>query len=497
MYSVSAAKVWVFALRIDDDDDGCGEVVRLMRCAVIECSRPVWSISVSFGMLLLGEENGVRVFGLRRLVKGKVKKVRNLNSKVPNGGVVRDYGKNGKHGVAVKQANVKQNGGACFMALKGKGVETKSISKIPISVKVISIQALSQRMFLMLDSDGDLHILSLSNSGIGVDITGHVRQLPHIMNVQNLAVLPDVSTMSQIVWISDGCHSVYLFNAMDVENALNEADGNDDDKKLMHLPVNHVLFSGEKIQDIICLASNSILILGQDEIDPSTYSFTTALKALQARSGYRNFECLSPEGYALNSKWNEAEKYICNPVSGEVPMECLSAKTLSGRSFRSSTSNRITMSAPLVYSSTQIQTKPSNYSYTQQDVALQFHIPEKKYEGMRKDAATQSTPPYLSSSTTSSILTPSIIDRSMKLSQDSTFSHSKTKSEEQEEVKDKETWETTKETTSKTENNEWRKKDNEQLCRKSGCFSWIKKKKQRENERQRRTNIFLIHFKIC
>ncbi|XP_019442785.1 PREDICTED: uncharacterized protein LOC109347406 [Lupinus angustifolius] len=266
MYSVSAAKVWVFALRIDDDDDGCGEVVRLMRCAVIECSRPVWSISVSFGMLLLGEENGVRVFGLRRLVKGKVKKVRNLNSKVPNGGVVRDYGKNGKHGVAVKQANVKQNGGACFMALKGKGVETKSISKIPISVKVISIQALSQRMFLMLDSDGDLHILSLSNSGIGVDITGHVRQLPHIMNVQNLAVLPDVSTMSQIVWISDGCHSVYLFNAMDVENALNEADGNDDDKKLMHLPVNHVLFSGEKIQDIICLASNSILILGQGSL---------------------------------------------------------------------------------------------------------------------------------------------------------------------------------------------------------------------------------------
>ncbi|XP_019442787.1 PREDICTED: uncharacterized protein LOC109347407 isoform X2 [Lupinus angustifolius] len=235
----------------------------------------------------------------------------------------------------------------------------------------------------------------------------------------------------------------------------------------------------------------------KDEIDPSTYSFTTALKALQARSGYRNFECLSPEGYALNSKWNEAEKYICNPVSGEVPMECLSAKTLSGRSFRSSTSNRITMSAPLVYSSTQIQTKPSNYSYTQQDVALQFHIPEKKYEGMRKDAATQSTPPYLSSSTTSSILTPSIIDRSMKLSQDSTFSHSKTKSHVQEEVKDKETWETTKETTSKTENNEWRKKDNEQLCRKSGCFSWIKKKKQRENERQRRTNIFLIHFKIC
>ncbi|KAE9612589.1 hypothetical protein Lal_00005894 [Lupinus albus] len=233
----------------------------------------------------------------------------------------------------------------------------------------------------------------------------------------------------------------------------------------------------------------------KDEIDPSTYSFTTALKALQARSGYRSYECLSPDGFALNSKWNEAEKYICNPLSGEVPMECLSAKTLSGRSFRrTSTSNIITMSAPLVYSSTLIQSKPSNYSYSQQDLPLQFHIPEKKYEGMRKDAATQSTPNYLSSSTTtsSSVLTPSIIDTSMKLSQHSTDSNSKTKSQEQEEVKDKETWETTKETTSKTENNEWRKKDRE-----SGCFSWIKKKRQREKETQRRTNIFLIHFKIC
>lgn len=94
--------------------------------------------------------------------------------------------------------------------------------------------------------------------------------------------------------------------------------------------------------------------------------------ALQARVSYNSWECLSPEGFALNSKWNEAEKYICNPLSGEVPMECLSAKTLSGRSFRNST-NRITMSAPLVYSSRHVQMKPS--IYTHDDVSLQFPIP--------------------------------------------------------------------------------------------------------------------------
>ncbi|KAI3679829.1 hypothetical protein L2E82_50938 [Cichorium intybus] len=65
----------------------------------------------------------------------------------------------------------------------------------------------------------------------------------------------------------------------------------------------------------------------KEEIDPSTYSFTNALKALQLRS-INTWEYLSPEGFALNSKWNEAERYICNPLSGEVPVECLSSKAL-------------------------------------------------------------------------------------------------------------------------------------------------------------------------
>ncbi|KAH6825892.1 mental retardation GTPase activating protein [Perilla frutescens var. hirtella] len=75
----------------------------------------------------------------------------------------------------------------------------------------------------------------------------------------------------------------------------------------------------------------------------------TAVRALQAKTVYR-WEFQSAEGMSLNSKWSEAEKYICNPLSGEVPLECLSAKTLSksGRSFRSC---RITMSAPLIYPS--------------------------------------------------------------------------------------------------------------------------------------------------
>lgn len=207
--------------------------------------------------------------------------------------------------------------------------------------------------------------------------------------------------------------------------------------------------------------------------------------ALQARSGY-GWECLSPDGYALNSKWNDAEKYICNPLSGEVPMECLSAKTLSGRSFRNFT-NRITMSAPLIYPSQprQPQTKYSaaaaptiTTTTTARENFLQFPlqgvklnticscflktyccsicgvdfngalkhanadiyvmlITEKKMEGMTRDVGTQSTPPDLSSTSPSPTSTPSIIERSLQRFQaeaevgESPNSNAKFKSEEE------------------------------------------------------------------
>lgn len=118
MYSVSSSKILVFAVRTvgeDGDEDGGedGVVLKLMRCAVIECSKPVFSISVSSGFLILGEESGVRVFNLRPLVKGRVRKVNNLhlnsnlgmslaNGKLesrgfhlPNGLIGGDYAKHG------------------------------------------------------------------------------------------------------------------------------------------------------------------------------------------------------------------------------------------------------------------------------------------------------------------------------------------------------------------------------------------------------------------
>ncbi|KAI4352249.1 hypothetical protein L6164_006519 [Bauhinia variegata] len=308
MHSVSSSKIWVFAVKMEADDEGDDSViVKLMRCAVIECEKPVWSVSISFGFLLLGEENGVRVFSLRRLVKGRVKKVKNSKIEgrglpLPNGVIANDSGKHavrvrggkqyGVEGISevicnvdvegkvekhlsVKPTHVRfrqddKDGGACFVVMKRINVETKSMRKVLTSVKAISIQALSQRMFLILDSAGDLHLLCLSSSGIGSDIVGHIRQLPHIIQVQNLAVLPDSSKKSQTVWISDGYQSVHMLATMDTDYALNAPDGSDGDEKLLPLQgvsiVIEVLFSSEKIQDVISLASNAILILGQGSL---------------------------------------------------------------------------------------------------------------------------------------------------------------------------------------------------------------------------------------
>ncbi|OVA16109.1 hypothetical protein BVC80_8813g9 [Macleaya cordata] len=161
----------------------------------------------------------------------------------------------------------------------------------------------------------------------------------------------------------------------------------------------------------------------KEEIDPSTYSFTSALRALQVRSGYV-WDCLSPDGFALNSKWNDAEKYICNPVSGEVPMECLSTKTLSGRSIPTK-KTRITVSGPLFYSSSHsylVQSKPilTQDQHQQQEEIFKSPIKEEiqvdNNLSTTRDVGTQSTPTDLSSSSSpiSPSSTPSIKERSLK-----------------------------------------------------------------------------------
>ncbi|XP_052196623.1 uncharacterized protein LOC127803981 isoform X2 [Diospyros lotus] len=245
MYSVSNCKIWVFAARmVGGAEDGV--TVKLMKCAVIDCCAPVFSISASLGFLMLGEENGVRVFPLRPLLKGRAKRPprgnglnneedRRLN--LPNGiiqtisetvvsdSVIHlDYGhgdsgrkitggegtveisSNGyldgkfdKRSDSVKLRSVKlkhdsKEWGTCFVAFKNEKVQNYKSSKLQLqSVKAISIRVLSPNKFMILDSAGDLHLLCLSNPILASEFPCHMEKLTNTMKIQNLAVLSDVS----------------------------------------------------------------------------------------------------------------------------------------------------------------------------------------------------------------------------------------------------------------------------------------------------------------
>ncbi|PKI69911.1 hypothetical protein CRG98_009786 [Punica granatum] len=296
MYSISSSKVWVYGVRTAGDERASedGLVVKLMKYAVIESCRPVWSICVAFGLAVFGEENGVRVFDLRLLGKGHSKKVKNMTSNSKNGfrgprlpnGVISESttghsenacdchleGKIDKHCGSIKQKclKLKQDthiGHACYVTFeRDDSLDLKSPSKPVLSLKATSIQALSPETFMVLDSHGDLHLLCLpkSNTFSSPNFKIHLRRLPCTMKVQHLAALPDSSLRAETVWVSDGHYSVHVINGCDIDAANGEKDGNDIEEKLRQISVGQAIFTSEKIQALVPLSSHGTLILGQD-----------------------------------------------------------------------------------------------------------------------------------------------------------------------------------------------------------------------------------------
>ncbi|KAJ4960280.1 hypothetical protein NE237_020190 [Protea cynaroides] len=314
LHSVSARKIFVFTAKmVGDEDDGVG--VLLVKCAVIDCTAPICSMSILFGFLLLGEDNGVRVFPLRPLVKGRVSRQQELARRrerklhLPNGSIQTINGINdlystktiyskhlvsGNDGKSAEQegTRVSTNGyarseahrasakrrtmklrqdssecGTCFVSFKRpESQSSKSTTVFSMPVKAASFHALSPNKFLILDMVGDLHLLWLYNTVFGSEIKGHMRHLNHSMKGQMLAVLPDISMRTQTVWVSDGFHSVHMMSISDMDIPANEDVKNDMEEKLIQISAIQAIFASEKIQDIVPLTANAILILGQGSI---------------------------------------------------------------------------------------------------------------------------------------------------------------------------------------------------------------------------------------
>lgn len=125
MYSISNAKIWVFSVKHLGNEE-----VKLMKCAVIDCSTPVFSMSLSFGFLILGEENGVRVLPLWPLIKGRARNSKGSNEKNAINALERD------NKMDSKRQNL-QNGmingvdSKIFFSYRGKVVGSQSELKLP------------------------------------------------------------------------------------------------------------------------------------------------------------------------------------------------------------------------------------------------------------------------------------------------------------------------------------------------------------------------------
>lgn len=317
MHSASNSKIWLFAVKManEGDDDDEGLALKLIKCAVVDCSLPVCSIIMSVEFLILGEGNGVRVLPLRLMLKGQKKKQRRedksskgsldnakevQNFNLPNGvlpmnGDANDpssnlgisskvmagidaHGATGAsssillerkddtHSLPVKQRQDLGYASAYFVPFRSNEAVSLHSTMAQISKRAISIQALAANKFLILDSVGDLHCLCLSNLIRHSEIPSCLRQLTHNMKMRKLAVLLDSSSRSQTFWVSDGLHTVHLMGLSDKEVSCRENEKDDNEEKLMQTSVAQAIFTSERIQDIAPLDANAILILGQEDI---------------------------------------------------------------------------------------------------------------------------------------------------------------------------------------------------------------------------------------
>lgn len=85
--------------------------------------------------------------------------------------------------------------GAFYVAFEDKDEESFTSMKMSgRSVKAISIQALSSNYFVVLDTVGDVHLLSVSYSIQGVNNPGLMKRLTQTLKVLKLSVFHDAST---------------------------------------------------------------------------------------------------------------------------------------------------------------------------------------------------------------------------------------------------------------------------------------------------------------
>ncbi|XP_019107591.1 uncharacterized protein LOC104905717 isoform X2 [Beta vulgaris subsp. vulgaris] len=283
MYSASGGKILVFGLKLVGD----GRDLRLVKCAVVDCRLPVSTICLSFGFLIMGELRGVRVFPLRALVKGRVKSGRKMR-------VTKGKGEN--LNVEVQEVNVKveirnsKRLNGVVRPLDESYQFDKSIGNLSSSKLLPNGHAYSVLNAVSSSSsnvDGTVKPRSLKfqqdsgawgmqfvvfNDSVHEEIKPRVMRHKTTKAISILAVsqekflILDSNGDSQTVWISDGLYSVHLMVISSSETTDKDKDGSNNEGEIIQSSVTQTIFMSESIQDMMPLAANRVLILGQDNL---------------------------------------------------------------------------------------------------------------------------------------------------------------------------------------------------------------------------------------
>ncbi|KAH9312652.1 hypothetical protein KI387_027687, partial [Taxus chinensis] len=159
-----------------------------------------------------------------------------------------------------------------FVPFEDAGKEGNKASRL----RAIAIHDLSQTKFVVLDSAGDLHFLSLHNlvstgdsqKEQDCDIAGHcLRHLKSSLKVNMFAAFPEMaSSTSQKLWVSDGRHSIHLLSFPSANASPGESDKDLAEENPLQLSVIQAVFSSDRIHAIAAMSANASLVLTQGSI---------------------------------------------------------------------------------------------------------------------------------------------------------------------------------------------------------------------------------------
>lgn len=170
-----------------------------------------------------------------------------------------------------------------FVPLQSEKLQDNA-SKVPSYLarlkQAVSIYGLSEREFVILDSSGKLHILTLQQS-VPVDnqreqrgpkiVTAALQPLNCYVRIKVLAVLPCLQnamaaacSASRTLWISDGGHTIHIV-ALPAREFSDERMGKSS-LQHNHLRVIQTIFTAERICSLAALSVNMVMVLTEGSI---------------------------------------------------------------------------------------------------------------------------------------------------------------------------------------------------------------------------------------